>query len=44
MSEGMSTDGLFWIDEARKAETLAARANGTSFPPVTIVDETWHVK
>jgi microcin C transport system substrate-binding protein len=44
MSEGMGADGLFWIDEARKAETLAARANGTSFPPVSITDETWHVK
>jgi microcin C transport system substrate-binding protein len=44
MNETMQSDGLFWIDDARKAETLAARANGMSFPPVTIVDETWHVK
>jgi microcin C transport system substrate-binding protein len=44
MAEGMGADGLFWIDEARKTETLAARASGMAFPPVTIIDETWHVK
>jgi microcin C transport system substrate-binding protein len=44
MSEGLSSDGLFWIDEAMKKETIDARANGRAFPPVTVMDETWHVK
>jgi microcin C transport system substrate-binding protein len=33
--------GLFWIDEAMKADTLAARRAGRTFPPVDIVDTTW---
>jgi len=36
--------GLFWIDEAMKADTLAARAAGRSFPPVDIVDTTWRTQ
>jgi microcin C transport system substrate-binding protein len=34
-------DGLFWIDEAAKAETLEARQAGRTFEPVSIVDTTW---
>jgi microcin C transport system substrate-binding protein len=33
--------GIFWIDEAIKADTLAARQEGRTFPPVDIVDTTW---
>jgi microcin C transport system substrate-binding protein len=33
--------GLFWIDEDMRAETLAARAAGRTFPAVDIVDTTW---
>jgi microcin C transport system substrate-binding protein len=44
MSVQYMSDGLFWIDEAMKAETLEARAAGRAFEPVTIVDETWHVQ
>jgi microcin C transport system substrate-binding protein len=44
MQENLESDGLFWIDEAMKAETLEARASGRAFDPVTIVDETWHVE
>ena len=36
--------GLFWIDEAVKAETLAAREEGRAFEPVTITDETWRLE
>jgi microcin C transport system substrate-binding protein len=36
--------GLLWIDEDEKAETLAAMKSGKTFPPINIVDETWHVK
>jgi microcin C transport system substrate-binding protein len=35
-------DGLFWIDEAAKAETLEARRTGRTFEPVSIIDTTWH--
>ena len=34
-------DGLLWIDEALKEETLHARFVGDEFKPVNIVDETW---
>jgi microcin C transport system substrate-binding protein len=37
-------EGLFWIDEAEKARTLAARASGQAFEPVLIRDETWKVR
>jgi microcin C transport system substrate-binding protein len=43
ISENLRTDGLFWIDQDIKAETLEARRTGRVFPPVTIVDETWRV-
>lgn len=33
--------GLFWIDEEMKADTLAARQEGRTFPAVDIVDTTW---
>jgi microcin C transport system substrate-binding protein len=44
LAEGFGADGLFWIDQDAKKETLEARASGRTFPPVNIVDETWHVK
>lgn len=37
-------DGLFWIDEETKAETIAARQAGRTFEPVTIIDTTWRVE
>lgn len=43
LSENLRTDGLFWIDEDLKRETLEARAAGRTFEPVNIVDETWRV-
>jgi hypothetical protein len=43
LSENLRTDGLFWIDEDAKRETLEARASGRAFEPVSIVDETWRV-
>ncbi len=36
--------GLFWIDEKEKEDTLAAMQAGKTFPPINIVDETWHVE
>jgi microcin C transport system substrate-binding protein len=33
--------GLFWIDETMRAETLAARAAGRTFPAVDIVADGW---
>ncbi len=33
--------GLFWLDENLKKETLAAKSEGKSFPPVTEVDKTF---
>ena len=42
--ENLRTDGLFWIDEDAKRETLEARDSGRTFDPVTIVDETWRVR
>jgi microcin C transport system substrate-binding protein len=44
LTENLRTDGLFWIDEDVKRETLEARAAGRAFEPVTIVDETWRVR
>ena len=40
----LRSDGLLWIDEQAKQETLDAMAAGRTFPPVTILDETWHVR
>jgi microcin C transport system substrate-binding protein len=37
-------DGLFWIDEALRAETGAALREGRTFEPVTIFDTTWRVE
>lgn len=34
-------EGLFWIDQDIKAETLAARARGETFEVVNITDTTW---
>jgi len=34
-------EGLFWIDEAAKAETLQAKDSGEAFEPVYIEDTTW---
>ncbi|MGD8340387.1 MAG: extracellular solute-binding protein [Gammaproteobacteria bacterium] len=34
-------EGLFWIDEAARADTLAARREGRTFEPINIVDTTW---
>ena len=38
------TDGLFWIDEDVKRETLEARAAGRTFEPVYIEDTRWRVQ
>lgn len=41
-SGGMfSSGGLFWIDEEKKQETLAAREKGDTFEPIVIKDETY---
>jgi len=40
----LRSDGLLWIDEQVKQETLDAMASGRAFPPVTIFDETWRVR
>jgi microcin C transport system substrate-binding protein len=42
--EYLRTDGLLWIDDEAKAETLKALAEGRTFPPINIRDETWHVR
>jgi len=34
-------EGLFWIDEGMKAETLQAKESGEAFEPVYIEDTTW---
>lgn len=34
-------EGLMWIDEEARAETLEARQAGRAFPPLNIVDRTW---
>ena len=36
-----STGGLFWLDPELKEETKAARKKGTSFKPVTLINETY---
>lgn len=33
--------GVFWIDEERRAETMKAREEGETFPPVTDIYERW---
>ena len=35
------SEGMFWIDEAARAETLEAREAGRAFEPINIVDTTW---
>lgn len=40
----LRSDGLLWIDEEEKAATLKALAEGGSFPPINIRDETWRVR
>lgn len=37
-------EGLFWIDEEIKAETLAAKNRGDAFEVVNITDTTWRVE
>jgi microcin C transport system substrate-binding protein len=34
-------DGLMWIDEAARQETMSARDAGRSFESINIVDTTW---
>ncbi len=40
-SDNIIADGLFWIDENAKRETLAARASGKTFPPVIKTYDQW---
>ena len=35
--------GYFWIDDQAKADTLAARREGRTYPPIDVVDTTWQV-
>ena len=37
-------EGVFWIDEEIKAETLAAKDRGDTFEVVNIADTTWRVE
>ncbi len=37
-------EGLFWIDEELRRETLAARQSDTAFDPVYIEDDAWRVE
>ena len=37
-------EGLFWIDEEIKAETLAAKDRGDTFEVVNIADTTWRIE
>jgi microcin C transport system substrate-binding protein len=39
--DNLIADGLFWIDENAKRETLAARASGKTFPPVIRTYDVW---
>jgi len=39
-----ATGGLFWYDERLYEETTKAMKAGRSFPPVTIIDETYKMK
>jgi microcin C transport system substrate-binding protein len=41
MAESEAWDGLYWVDEDVKNETLAAMKAGKAFPPVTKVDQTY---
>lgn len=41
MKESDAWDGMFWIDEDAKKETLEAMKSGKAFPPVTRVDKTY---
>jgi microcin C transport system substrate-binding protein len=38
-----ATGGLFWYDEALREETKQAMKKKRTFPPVTIIDETYKV-
>jgi microcin C transport system substrate-binding protein len=39
-----STGGLFWYDKELHKETKKAMKKGTTYPPVTIKDETFKMK
>lgn len=41
LKESSAWDGLYWIDEEAKKETLAAMKSGKTFPAVTVVDKTY---
>ncbi|OQX24162.1 MAG: ABC transporter substrate-binding protein [Desulfobacteraceae bacterium IS3] len=41
---GSMTGGLFWFDETLHNETKQAMKEGKTFPPTTIVDETYKMK
>ncbi|PIR16147.1 MAG: ABC transporter substrate-binding protein, partial [Elusimicrobia bacterium CG11_big_fil_rev_8_21_14_0_20_64_6] len=41
LKEAEAWDGLYWIDEATKKETLAAMKSGKTFPVVDRVDKTY---
>ncbi len=38
--ESDAWDGMFWIDENARTETLAAMKSGKTFPPVNLLDKT----
>jgi len=40
---GFSGGGLFWIDVDERERTLAAKSDGHSFGPTTIVNTTYRV-
>ena len=37
-------EGVFWIDEEIKAETLAGKDRGDTFEVINITDTTWRVE
>ena len=39
-----ATGGLFWMNEVKKKDTLAARKNKTRFAPVVIIDQQFKVE
>lgn len=41
LQESDEWDGLYWIDEDAKKETLEAMKSGKTFPPVNLVDKTY---
>ncbi|MDE2292368.1 MAG: ABC transporter substrate-binding protein, partial [Elusimicrobia bacterium] len=41
IAEGEAWDGLYWIDEKAKAETMAAEQSGKTFPASTVIDKTY---